>query len=524
MTAPALRILRARAAGLGPDRLRAQVAVQRLAAAADVERLLPAGAILVVRRAQVAAPGRGAGRLAARLDDALRPLIARAARPALGFVPANAEAVLFADEAELLACMAAAYASGALAGQWWWAGLLNGRADAQAVASQWLDRPQAVAAALDRLERRGQAALVLRKLGEDFARRAARALVAAHAVPALALERLAPAVAPTDNAPTMADPPAPARATPPWRPFILSAETLALPPLLQWTAGLAVALRRAPAVARSAGFAEAAAAWWATLAEPGAEAMSPAPDMEHPWTPALTPGHPGETVPRGAASNAGERRAAPRVRFADGPEPDPAEATAPADMTHPADGEFASPAIDETSPQSPERPAPIARGTPLRTAHGGLLFLLNAALAMDLWGDFSAPRHRDLPIDPWTWLGEMGRRLLGEAVEADPIWPLLRGLAGEANFGLAPPQPAPRLLDAQLRTLKPRLRAALGVRDVRGVRRLLLRRPAELQLDATRLDASFDLATHPIAVRASGLDRDPGWIPAAGRDVRFHFR
>jgi len=24
-------------------------------------------------------------------------------------------------------------------------------------------------------------------------------------------------------------------------------------------------------------------------------------------------------------------------------------------------------------------------------------------------------------------------------------------------------------------------------------------------------------------VRLSGLDRDPGWVPAAGRSVHFHF-
>ena len=78
----------------------------------------------------------------------------------------------------------------------------------------------------------------------------------------------------------------------------------------------------------------------------------------------------------------------------------------------------------------PEPPAPVASDAPIRTAHGGLLFLLNAGLAMDLWGDFSAPRHHDLPIDPWTWLAEVGGRLLGGPAKADPIWPLLAALGG----------------------------------------------------------------------------------------------
>ena len=47
--------------------------------------------------------------------------------------------------------------------------------------------------------------------------------------------------------------------------------------------------------------------------------------------------------------------------------------------------------------------------------------------------------------------------------------------------------------------------------------------PAKLQDAGERLDLYFSLAELPLAVRLSGLDRDPGWIPTAGCDVRFHF-
>jgi hypothetical protein len=40
---------------------------------------------------------------------------------------------------------------------------------------------------------------------------------------------------------------------------------------------------------------------------------------------------------------------------------------------------------------------------------------------------------------------------------------------------------------------------------------------------ATRLNVTFELARLPLAVRLAGLDRDPGWVPAAGRYVAFHF-
>jgi hypothetical protein len=34
---------------------------------------------------------------------------------------------------------------------------------------------------------------------------------------------------------------------------------------------------------------------------------------------------------------------------------------------------------------------------------------------------------------------------------------------------------------------------------------------------------AFPLAGHPLPLRIAGLDRDPGWLPAAGLAVRFAF-
>jgi hypothetical protein len=34
---------------------------------------------------------------------------------------------------------------------------------------------------------------------------------------------------------------------------------------------------------------------------------------------------------------------------------------------------------------------------------------------------------------------------------------------------------------------------------------------------------NFALAELPIEIRIAGLDRDPGWVPAAGRFIAFHF-
>ncbi len=48
-------------------------------------------------------------------------------------------------------------------------------------------------------------------------------------------------------------------------------------------------------------------------------------------------------------------------------------------------------------------------------------------------------------------------------------------------------------------------------------------RAGRVALSPTRLEAVFPLATHPLAIRIVGLDRDPGWVPAAGRVIEFHY-
>jgi hypothetical protein len=169
----------------------------------------------------------------------------------------------------------------------------------------------------------------------------------------------------------------------------------------------------------------------------------------------------------------------------------------------------------------------------LHTRHGGLFFLLNAALALGWYGDFSQPLAPCLALSPWRWMHDCGRRSGGGAFAVDPLsaWLRRRGAAGAAAAA-SPIQPTDRL-DAhdQLALCWPLLRArlvlALGWPDSTSARRAALRLvcdlPARLAPSAARVDLHFSLAALPLAVRLAGLDRDPGWIPAAGCDIRFHF-
>jgi hypothetical protein len=51
----------------------------------------------------------------------------------------------------------------------------------------------------------------------------------------------------------------------------------------------------------------------------------------------------------------------------------------------------------------------------------------------------------------------------------------------------------------------------------------LLVHPARATASETQLDVFLSLDELPISIRVSGLDRNPGWVPAAGRFVAFHF-
>jgi hypothetical protein len=68
-----------------------------------------------------------------------------------------------------------------------------------------------------------------------------------------------------------------------------------------------------------------------------------------------------------------------------------------------------------------------------------------------------------------------------------------------------------------------RLRLALDLEDGESPVELLLAHRARVIVSPTHVDVVLSLDELPIAIRLAGLDRDPGWIPAAGRHLAFHF-
>ncbi|MGO9428665.1 hypothetical protein [Rhodoblastus sp.] len=104
-----------------------------------------------------------------------------------------------------------------------------------------------------------------------------------------------------------------------------------------------------------------------------------------------------------------------------------------------------------------------------------------------------------------------------------------------APFGDAPlaalPEPPPVLSPALARWLslvvpfvRRRLARSLGVEpDPERLAQALLRRRGRLYVTSTHVDLVMPLNAVSVPVRLSGLDRDPGWLPAFGRVILFHF-
>jgi hypothetical protein len=71
--------------------------------------------------------------------------------------------------------------------------------------------------------------------------------------------------------------------------------------------------------------------------------------------------------------------------------------------------------------------------------------------------------------------------------------------------------------------MRHRLGSALDIHEPDALRTLLFQQNAKICVTATRVDVTYSLSEHPIELRLAGLDRDPGWIPAGGRILAFHY-
>ena len=651
-------------------------------------------ALLILDRVAPAVPlvpAGGAEGFVRSVREELAGQARRAVRPWLDPGATAAPAVLFADEAELAACLIRDWLRGGLHEVWWARLVLAGLSPPRWWRRELLPRGDLLPPVMAQLAAQGQALAWVARLDDGELTGATRAIAVAHGC-------AAPAVGPTvwPAEPPEADPQSRAAAARQLAVLVPEVAAVAGSPPRARLLALALGLQRDPTWVRGAG---------PTLA---LRALEPAvPDEPADWSGSDAVGSitapvrsiTGMTVPDRPADRPGSGAvvsAAAPVRSITGlpvpaidrssPPPDPAPMrtaatnAAPADGSgpvvrlvtpppvgsdtmpgrmgvSPTDGAHTLAGIDEASPPVESReeghhvpataaraqrtlggdileaafttagPGPILRppsdaatwsepvAQRIETAYGGLFYLLNLALALDLYGDFTQPLRPGLALSPWDWLALIGRGWFGRGLERDPLWGLLASLAGRppgraAGRGFAPPRDwsmpadwlrpwgatdelrievqagrlrlwhpagflladrqrltglgaldqarqlsgdwpvlgAPRLvclargsgrgqvltgaahrpaLARWLGWLRPfleaRLALALGRDDPNSVVALVCRHRALVHCCATAVDVDLSLDELPIALRIAGLDRDPGWIPAAGRSVAFHF-
>ena len=504
---------------------------------------LPASSILLIRALRDPLPGcvslvQPGGAAPASWQQAVSASIAglarEAARPARGPVPAGADAVLFADEAELVACLVRDWLHGRVAGRWWWRSVLGDLSPQQWLWQRVLARGEVLVPAMAMLAEDRDGVAWPARLPDSECEMAVAAIARSHALSletatgdsmvrrargdgadrsgikrehrarlrSAALERLV-ATAPEVLMPVL---------RPPQRRLVALALTLARAPSWARTPELALAIqeleRSGPNVrAYAAGIPEVAGAGIAAPLLARAAAITEA--LQKGDTPAQS-AEPAQLVrgPAAAPPESEVYRDFAQRREAVATLPAQDEALAPA------------PATAGEAPAASEQPLPVEHALRVRTQFGGIFYLLNAALAMQLYSDFTAPRGANLRLSPWDWLALVGRTWFGRQFARDPVWDLLARLSGRTGRRLR----RPRWLSAQLERLQARLALALGEERSTDIPALVCRYPAEIALSATGVHVHLSLASLPLALRVAGLDRDPGWIPAAGRSLAFHFQ
>jgi hypothetical protein len=537
------RIRTLRAIGAPPDPLALRLEVERALGSADLHPPgMPRGAIVCVRRVRVGPPRRAAGAWIAQVDRLLQGLLARRARPFRETVPAGAEVVVFLDEAELMACLARDWKRGA-GGAWWWRSLFGEGPSEALVRRVWIEAPIFAPAALELLAEEGLATDVLRSLPPGFCARLGAAIATAFGMPDW--------TEPTAERPALSanGPPARAAAAGGVRSFALRARVRdlvracpgleSLPRPQRAVLGMAVALRRAPSLARRPGFV-------AALHDDGwLDVPISLPKRTSRERHEAFAASAGRVVPTGARV-AEEAPGVAKVNGCEEPPSGPA-GTASAAAAPPPVGlglppastpEILSAGSGAAGPQSP-LPAPLVRGgetlapawepTFVDSAHAGVLYLINLAIRLDFYGDFTQPARPGLALPLGDFLALIGERTCGPPLRGDALWELLARLAGRAaddppGADFVPPGGGDLAswLDCVAAALEHDAARALDVGEGAALA-LLCRCRGRVALGPARLEAVFPLADHPFAIRLAALDRDPGWVPAAGRVIQFHY-
>ena len=466
-------------------------------------------------------------------------LVSSAARPAHGWVADSAESVVFYDYAELLACLTADWCSGVATTRWWWQALLKHACLSQMIRQLWLEKIEYVPAALDYVVRKGVLVEFVSRLSDVEVQEVLERVVQVFGTRIIRIK--ATDFFSVDEAREVVPVVRVVRTEMPWRHVVPESDTLQLRPVQQLFVGIVLMVHRAPSRVRTVSFAREVERWVECWVEQELVVEAPrAPEIRTPETiepesielpkvlapirenpihadpVALKPDPPPEGSVKSAVKIANATFKYEDVEI----EPTLEVGTEPPPPTVEIE-----PIVETTPPEPIIIPNAPLDAITIETELGGLFYLINLAIFLEIYSDFTSPVetfHDDLSI--WDFVLMVGDDINQHRDLEDPIW---TGLQDLQDFQDNPENPVilskPTWLADLLPHLKARLILSLGLDSEDYLADILLHHHAKVSITPTHLDVYFSLADHPIEIRLSGLDRNPGWVPAAGRFIAFNY-
>ena len=576
---------------------------------------------------------------------ALDQVVQRAVRPALRAVPATAEAVIFADQAELLACLARDWCEGSAVTHWWWQSLFKGIDIANTILLAWLETPEYIPVALQYLAEMRKVVAFVRSLSANNVRILLQSIIRSFALHKLqtAIESVLdegnhmtgqpqePTLQIINEQPTKGAASVSLTRSihyrAPWHPWVPESEESGLQREQQCLLGIGLMLQRAPTVVRTHSFAQKLIQWDQAEkpADPGSAlnaGANPGPAIipeRYPTTSSDARAAEGNS-PETTSRESGLEEHSKVVETPDGVQTPPVPGPSlppqqPGSELLPAVGQnrqakedHLSPATASPTPANNEiADAVSSPKVPIETALGGLFYLINVGLFLNLYSDFTSPTQAGIELSIWDFIALLGQRLIGEELQDDPAWCLLAKLAGRSEqeapgMDFEPPEswrlpvewlepfagegtwywsvdngrlrvehpgqilvldlplesgeptqqllretqryagfaaleragqprtewehpdlPLARWLSWLMPYVPARLCLALDLENGEELPHILCEHLARVFVTAAHLDVVFSLDELPVEIRLAGLDRDPGWLPAAGRFIAFHF-
>ena len=540
-------IMRLRVKNTDLDPLAIRPRVENLIRDIRLYPLLPESASLFIRKLDDPSPGllqleaidsRATQTWRRSFQTRFEQLVTSAARPARGPVSSSVESVVFIDYSELLACLTADWCNGFVGARWWWRSFLQRGDIEQVVKRYWREKIEYAPAALQQLAAKSHVLVefveglsdvecceLIERVVEKFALPAVMRRVVGsfqrEVVVDLTAEKI-PVAAQRVKEPEIR------KVVPPWRYVVPESDTPRLRPVQQMFLGVALMIRRAPAEVRTERFAREVERWQEAIlvsfqevenVEEVIEEEVIRPAIEVVAEESVATDETDQERIEGVIVEVARREVAPLVP--EGVEEVVAVEVEPQLVVESVPemvGELAVVEVAETIDiATPEVFVELEESFTVETELGGIFYLINLAIFLEIYSDFTSPVENFTELNIWDFVAFVGSELNEHQDDDDPIWLLLASLAGHEEFLRGETQLWLSRLIPDIRT---RLHRALGVDDLP---KILLHHHARITITATHIDVFFSLSHLPIEIRLSGLDRDPGWVPAAARFIAFHF-